>query len=52
MEIVLQGRSTLGPGRLDVKRTLKQLLTLSSDVGGLTDPIFQRYLTIIKTHYF
>lgn len=48
MEIVLQGRSMLGPGRLDVKMTLKQLLTLSSDVGGLIDPSFQRYLAITK----
>nr|TKS13995.1 hypothetical protein D5086_0000040690 [Populus alba] len=40
MMIVIQGRSMFEPGRLDVKKTLKQLLTLSFDMGGLTDPSF------------
>jgi len=52
METILQGRSTLGPGGLNVMETLEKLLILPSDVRGLTDPSFQRYLAITRLMAF
>ena len=52
METILQGRSTLGPDGLNVMETLEKLLILPSDVRGLTDPSFQRYLAITRLMAF
>ena len=52
METILQGRSMLGPGGLNVVETLEKLLILPSDVRGLTNPSFQRNLAITRQMVF
>nr|TKS14239.1 hypothetical protein D5086_0000043130 [Populus alba] len=52
IETILQGRSTLGPGGLDVVETLEKLLILPSDVRGLTNPSFQCNLAITRQMVF
>lgn len=52
METILQRRSTLGPGGLNVMETLEKLLILPSDVRDLTNPSFQRHLAITRLMTF
>ncbi|KAG6768103.1 hypothetical protein POTOM_027000 [Populus tomentosa] len=46
IETILQGRSIIGLGGLNIIKTLEKLITFSSDMEGLTNLSFKHHLAI------